>query len=351
MDPSVEQRRRFIARTISLIAPCLVLVLWVFESRTGLISDADRYGYPYLLALFCGKLAIEQFTTRARYAIDVAAYIGVCAYFVAVFVSVLLLHHGPITLYTVANAILWMPLLYVAAFAVFEHKLASILSGSVFAACLIPCVAVTVLYGTAFWDPLVAGILINAGMVHLLCLLSLSMINVLSRQFRHATHTAKALEIAAYTDSLTGITNRRGAEQILRTLAGTPGLSVYLIMLDIDHFKQVNDTYGHAVGDEVLRHVAGHIHSRLRPQDMLARWGGEEFLAIIPVAGQLGASTLRSRVGDMVADCRHPVVGDIHFSGGVAQWSTDSPSATALQAADAALYNAKSLGRNCVLVA
>jgi diguanylate cyclase (GGDEF)-like protein/PAS domain S-box-containing protein len=151
-------------------------------------------------------------------------------------------------------------------------------------------------------------------------------------------------------DALTGIPNRRAAETALRTekermkRAGTP-LSV--AVLDIDHFKRVNDDFGHATGDEVLRLVAGTLAANARITDTVARWGGEEFLAILPVP-LTGARTFCERARSAVEKLRCPLVDKVTVSVGVAEVALGETPADAIARADEQLYEAKRAGRNRV---
>ncbi len=163
----------------------------------------------------------------------------------------------------------------------------------------------------------------------------------------------------AYTDPLTGVYNRRymnaHLDRAIMEIAET-AKPVSALMFDIDHFKKVNDTYGHASGDEVLKVLAKRVSDAVRDFDMLARYGGEEFVVIMPSASSEQAFTvaerLRTRVGDKpieVPGSAEPLT--ITISVGVATTSDPMEMADSLLArADTALYDAKSMGRNCVCI-
>jgi diguanylate cyclase (GGDEF)-like protein/PAS domain S-box-containing protein len=152
-------------------------------------------------------------------------------------------------------------------------------------------------------------------------------------------------------DALTGIPNRRAGDIALRTecermkRTGTP-LSVGL--LDIDNFKRVNDVFGHAVGDEVLRVVASTLAGQGRITDTVARWGGEEFLAVLNVHVD-GARTFCERLRRAVEKLECPPVERITISVGVSELAPEEPLAEALARADKLLYEAKTAGRNRVI--
>jgi diguanylate cyclase (GGDEF)-like protein len=162
---------------------------------------------------------------------------------------------------------------------------------------------------------------------------------------------------AAHFDSLTGVANRGAffsrAERLYRH-AREDGVPVSLIVFDLDHFKQVNDTYGHLVGDTVLKTFADSAGAVLRPGDLFGRIGGEEFAAILPGAGTETASVVAERVRHAFEAAPKLVSGmpvTATVSAGVATAPTSSligQLETTLEAADRALYRAKAFGRNRV---
>ncbi len=159
----------------------------------------------------------------------------------------------------------------------------------------------------------------------------------------------------AMTDSLTQIPNRRAlmksAEQ---ALARRTGLPVAILMIDLDHFKPVNDTYGHQTGDEVLRQAAGRLNGRLRQHDFLGRYGGEEFCVVAPDIDTKGALILAESLREKIAATPFATShGEISLSVsiGVSVCEADAKCELdeILSQADAALYAAKQAGRNRVV--
>ena len=129
------------------------------------------------------------------------------------------------------------------------------------------------------------------------------------------------------------------------------GSAVSVIMLDIDHFKKVNDTYGHTVGDQVLRHVAGQLRAQLRNVDILARYGGEEFIILLPETnGELACQVAeRLRLCTATTPLSHEAATiPITISLGIASETSEAPQdlEQLLNHADEALYVAKQAGRN-----
>ncbi|MEM7723832.1 MAG: diguanylate cyclase [Pseudomonadota bacterium] len=163
----------------------------------------------------------------------------------------------------------------------------------------------------------------------------------------------------AVTDSLTGLHNRRYALYRLNNLIAEPKSEVAVMMLDLDHFKRINDTYGHSTGDRVLSLVAARLRAELREDDLLARIGGEEFLVALPRTSHREAmdcaERLRAAIGDTpfkISDTAPPL--SVTISAGLAL-SNGGPSAETaerlIDRADAALYGAKSDGRDQVTLA
>jgi diguanylate cyclase (GGDEF)-like protein len=160
-------------------------------------------------------------------------------------------------------------------------------------------------------------------------------------------------------DALTGLFNRRYLEESL-TLelirAARKRSPVGIIMVDIDHFKQFNDTYGHAAGDEVLVQVGHFLRAHVRESDVTCRYGGEEFILILPEAPskitQVRAQSMQEDIQGLRVEHQGQVLGAITLSLGVAGFPEHGTTMeTILKAVDTALYRAKREGRNRVVVA
>jgi diguanylate cyclase (GGDEF)-like protein len=158
----------------------------------------------------------------------------------------------------------------------------------------------------------------------------------------------------ALTDALTGLSNRRHFFATGEALLLEPALEpMAALMLDIDHFKSINDRYGHQAGDDVLREIASRLKSALRHQDHLARLGGEEFAVLVSGLSTAGVIEIAERLRQAVAAAPVMSGGDeieVRISIGVAQRRDDENLGLVLQRADKALYAAKAGGRNRVVV-
>ena len=162
----------------------------------------------------------------------------------------------------------------------------------------------------------------------------------------------KAKEVEARQDQLTGLPNRRALEVMLPEVtqnAHRMGEPLTLVMLDIDHFKRCNDTYGHRGGDAVLAEVAARLMAEMRGSDFAARYGGEEFILVLPGCSLILGQRVAERVRQAIA--RKPVIFEgkaisVTTSLGLAELRPKETPAQAIERADQALYSAKNTGRN-----
>ena len=170
-------------------------------------------------------------------------------------------------------------------------------------------------------------------------------------------HQTRVLEEASQRDKLTGLYNRTRLDAYIIeefAIAQRTGKPLSVIMADVDHFKRVNDTCGHAAGDRILVAVAEALRGRLRPRDLVARFGGEEFVLVLPETDASGAEVVAERIRKKIEASRHEVGGaeplSVTMSFGCATLGPAAfgTAAEVLAAADEALYTAKRGGRNQV---
>lgn len=196
------------------------------------------------------------------------------------------------------------------------------------------------LQSMVFVSVMVANVLANFGMV------------VMVKESADARN-----ETLALTDELTGLHNRRHIQHTLHqqlAQAQRSGQPLGLLLLDVDWFKRINDEHGHLSGDRVLRELAAHLRAQLRTQDIIGRWGGEEFMALLPGTSQAQAQQLAQRLRQSIERQHfHSHDGQalsVTVSIGVhsSQCSTQKTAEQLVREADVALYRAKELGRNRV---
>jgi diguanylate cyclase len=176
----------------------------------------------------------------------------------------------------------------------------------------------------------------------------------IARQANELRDTLTRAQALATTDTLTGLLNRRSMMEQLETelaMAARSARPLCVALIDIDHFKRINDQHGHRTGDEVLRTFASRAQEDLRQLDKLARWGGEEFLLLLPHADLAQAWVAIERLRLQLASEPMGAGGDLRvtLSAGVAQWQVGESLEYWLDRADKAMYEAKQQGRNrCV---
>lgn len=179
----------------------------------------------------------------------------------------------------------------------------------------------------------------------------------LSQQRTELREALVRIEHLATRDALTGLANRRHAEDVLdqtlrRQRRGARPTALALV--DLDHFKRVNDRHGHAVGDAVLVAFARAAEAALRDTDLVARWGGEEFLLVLEGSDPLAAETALARLRATVAELAVPAGDELlrfTFSAGLTPWQAGDTAARWLDRADRALYEAKAAGRDRTVLA
>ncbi len=182
-----------------------------------------------------------------------------------------------------------------------------------------------------------------------------SMRQRMKRQQIDLQDAVQRIQELAHRDELTGLYNRRYMLDMVRQHAKLHGRSerpLCLALIDLDHFKRVNDQFGHHIGDDVLRAFAHEARTALRETDLLARWGGEEFLLLIPDTdiehASRGIERFRTRLRHTPITPEAPALRTM-FSAGLTQFQPDDCVESVIERADKALYEAKERGRNCTV--
>ncbi len=191
----------------------------------------------------------------------------------------------------------------------------------------------------------------------LLAILLLILLALVFKLYRGRLQRARQLEQVARTDALTGLSNRRAMLEQLEAahrVSRDTGEVHSIILADIDSFKRINDQYGHGVGDEVLRHVASLLDRAVRGRDVVARWGGEEFLVLLRHTDLPGGDAVAGNLIELVAG--HPAstnAGELSLTmtAGVAELTAAVTVDEAVRRADEAMYRGKRSGKHCHVVA
>ncbi|MEQ1668443.1 MAG: GGDEF domain-containing protein, partial [Sulfuriferula sp.] len=153
------------------------------------------------------------------------------------------------------------------------------------------------------------------------------------------------------TDALTGICNRRRFNEVIGaeiSRANRYHKELGLLIFDIDHFKHINDQFGHQAGDQVLIQLSSLVAKSLRNTDVFARWGGEEFTVLVPSCGDACALRLAEKLRVIIENAEFPDIGKVTCSFGITTYRDQDNEEAILKRADDALYRAKAAGRNRV---
>jgi len=187
--------------------------------------------------------------------------------------------------------------------------------------------------------------------LHIAYVQEVDLIRIYALDITRRKQDEMAIHILATTDSLTGIANRREFTAILTcevARAKRYNTPLSLVMYDIDYFKRVNDSFGHDIGDYVLQTLTHLVKQNIRSADVVARWGGEEFMLLMPQANLQGASTAANKLRQEIADYQFDKVNHLTVSFGATAYDPADDLNSLLKRADDALYQAKQNGRNRV---
>jgi diguanylate cyclase (GGDEF)-like protein len=247
----------------------------------------------------------------------------------------------------------WVPVLIVFAFLAFDGALAI---GA--AAALV--VSTMLIIGPHVWFGVGGGrveltptYVVQMLVAYVVTVVALSFFASLQRSLVAWRDTAREMHTLAHTDALTGLANRRAAHEVLGrevARAARYDRELAVLMLDIDRFKVLNDTYGHPVGDRVLVALAERLRAHVRASDLVARWGGEEFVVVAPETPMPFSLQLAEQLRAQIA--KDPFLDGhrIAVSVGVASFRAGDDVDALVARSDAALYRAKSGGRNRVAI-
>ncbi|SFA89107.1 MULTISPECIES: GGDEF domain-containing protein [unclassified Bacillus (in: firmicutes)] len=239
----------------------------------------------------------------------------------------------------------WIPLYYIFIFLVFSRRIALMVAGSIFfMSCMIGVISIITfsdVINHQAVDTLFQFYLSNAVYVFALYFL---------QHLKEAYIHKQTMDVMANTDFLTGMPNRRMLEETLHHFLDHPNKSFSIILFDIDRFKCINDTYGHAAGDTILKELSSLISGKMSQGDVFGRWGGEEFLVILPHMNSNDAASFAETLRKSVENNEFTEVDKVTVSFGVTQYSENDQARHLLKRADIALYNAKDKGRNQVQV-
>lgn len=328
-------------------------VLWIYESTAGLIDDVCRVAYPLMLAAFVASTAMLY---RWPETVPIARWVGffaITAFLCMELMAALASKEPLVGNYAFISMTMWFPLAYSIALFMLDARHAPWAAGGLFVLIAsVSFVHVQRLGPEAGGD---TAMLINLLTSHLVLLACLSgLVKIKLALFKTEAQSRRLFEQAS-TDPLTGLANRRyGLEMLYLAASEHTADSPSAVMLcDVDHFKSINDLHGHNVGDQVVLSIASALCHNTREIDTVVRWGGDEFLIVVPRIGVSAlremAERLRVRVADITLVDEKCRALSPTLSIGVAEMAEGEMLECWIKRADEALYLAKSGGRNrCV---
>ena len=343
---SMDSLRR---RSFSVLAPLVALAaVLALLTQWGEVDPLDGAALPFIavMMLIC-DIGLRRGWLRLETTLTVTYWL-IAAYLLAQFhhqFSVFIPQHQMLS-----EGVLWLPALYMATFLLWRTRRAAQIVSALIGVTLI--IAAFHLIPLWLFGKLSSRLLASVAQF----LLSSTLIALIQYVASSARRQYDEMRRLAYLDVLTGLPNRRAAQNLLEQL-DEQGQSYALVILDLDHFKRVNEQYGHAEGDRVLSRSARLIERQLSAPALLSRWGGEEFLMVLPGLGADEASLVAERARQRLEVQPFATVGQITATFGVAHTQpAPLPAGVGradgvLSRADRALRQAKRAGRNQVRVA
>jgi diguanylate cyclase (GGDEF)-like protein len=346
----LDQLKINIYRILIPLGLISMLAIWILEYSVNETRQFDVYSRPVFLLILAIGIVLTFFGERFVKILDMLMFLTVAVYFVTNYYS-LLLDQGYLYKYSfMENIPEWMPVVFFMAFFAFKTRQALSVSGLFYLAVLLPgLVAYSTLYTGTEKQNLMSLLLSN-----LTLLVMMSSIAILRESNIRTRAYADAMQQLASIDPLTGIYNRRVLDSYLRmglVQAQSSGQPYSVILFDMDHFKQINDRFGHLIGDDVLRRTATGILRQVRPSDQLGRWGGEEFLILAINTDRDQALQLAERLRKTLEQDVSTDAIQVTASFGVAQFVAPETPESLISRADVVLYEAKGKGRNCIAAA
>ncbi|WP_135228514.1 GGDEF domain-containing protein [Deinococcus fonticola] len=323
----------------------VVLLVWLLEFQNATHNPAFNLLYPALLIVLLGTLYWLK-SNRPLPPIERTMYVANAITFTVQFLTIRSTPSSEVILLLV-TAYLMLLANTTIGYLMFGTRLAGYLSLGTFTLSVVLCSVMII-------QTHPAALMISATRLQLSVAALLVLIHSLSwyRSIYTRIYSERLqMQLELYTDPLTELPNRRAAYRAIEHLlteAGN-GTSGSIILLDIDHFKRVNDQYGHPTGDSVLHHFAQLLRSSTREQDTPSRWGGEEFLIVLPATTLSQAAALAQRIRQTLNTTEHDTVGRVTASCGVTTLHSGDDLSRLVARADEALYRAKAKGRNQVV--
>lgn len=327
-----------------------VLLIWLNNSFFQTLDAIDIIAYPIFVIVMLALVILLSWRPHYYFFIILTSFLVFIAYTINYAIHTLAIKKGLEGMFSLVTYLQLISLLYIMFFIFLKGR-------------MIPSIAsITLIFISGIIVFMVldetprevfvisAPALINIFVLQGLQVAFLIAFTQIKGQYTQMRSRTEELIHMATIDYLTGIANRRHIENVISHHFGSSPKDLSIIMLDIDHFKQVNDTYGHDAGDQVLVCVARKLCDHVRSSDTIGRWGGEEFIVVAPNTDPEQAARLAERLR-FVLDENTSKDFTLTASFGVAVYRNGDTPDSLVKRADKAMYRAKQLGRNCVELA
>jgi diguanylate cyclase (GGDEF)-like protein len=349
LNPDTDAHTRSM-RPMLWVGAALVMIVWAVEWHAGLINPWDRWLLPLLAGAFA-TLAI-WLTVRAQHTqwAHLGGVLALNLYIVASIHLLLATGGDSPNQYQFLTTLYWLPLAYGIAFVFLPVRWAVGVALTSFGLAFAPIGVLAALGGAPTrWPETFATLVKVLAAAQVAYIALLRTVATMRADYLRTRERMRVVEALAGTDMLTGLPNRRAVTERLESAlaaARRSGQPVVVALLDIDHFKRINDMHGHAAGDRVLVALARIFTSQMRGSDFVGRWGGEEFLLVAPATPMHAGIEIAERLRGVIAAWEFDHGQPVTLSIGLSQFLQGDDSHALLQRADKALYRAKAAGRN-----
>ncbi|MDP4299365.1 GGDEF domain-containing protein [Leptothrix discophora] len=331
------------------IGAAMILAVWAMELHEGVINPWDRWMQPLLALVVGGAAVLMVWRPTLDPVLRPLPVLSFNLYLIVTLHMTLLYGSGPQQWYQTLTALYWVPLAYGCGFVFLRQRMALLVCTFTATGIFLPMLVWWQRGQLPAWTHEHGPLLVIVAMSHVMYVLLLWAVIKLRDSHADARDSAERMRTLAATDVLTGLPNRRSMLDTLATALAESrrsGQPLTIALVDVDHFKAVNDQHGHAQGDAVLMQIGACMRAQLRAVDGLARWGGEEFLICATATPLAAAVELAERVRVAVSACPMPHGEQVTISLGLTPCEPGDDVDTLLQRADHALYEAKARGRN-----
>lgn len=330
-------------RRLLLLSIVSFLMIWFIDYNSGIIASFDAFAYPICILSFTVVYLLTITKTTQDQYLHLFTYFIVAGYLIASSIW----HHMAVN-GIFSNAAQWLGLNYVIAYLFLEVRKAVFTTVLAFVVTVVGHF-IALIQHYSIGDTL--GVVLNIAVAHIVYIVLLWTVIKLRASKDKAQQQVSMLEHYAYIDPLTRVLNRRGLEKVCKELelefqGEQQGYAI--LLLDIDHFKKVNDQYGHLKGDDILTNIASLLGRKIHSKDILGRWGGEEFIIYAVNKSRTEVFEYANALRDAVSNLK---VGDISvtISVGVGYSLPNNGLSDTFRLADKHLYAAKAAGRNTVV--